>query len=410
MIKALQKRFVVTAMLAITILLVLLLGTINAVNIGVSRSQINTLIDELSIGENSLEIPPPKIPDDRGGPFDPKPSEDSKMSSVFFTVEMDDKGNTVRIDISRIASITEDEAAEIAAQVMNYSKQEGRFEQFRYKITASQFGNGATMVFLDTSVQTLSLLRVLLLSVIIGIACWLLMLVLVMLLSRRAIRPIAANFERQKQFVTDAGHEIKTPLAIILANTDAMELHNGENKWSGNIKEQVVRLNGLMQNLLTLSKIDEIKVSLSKEALDLSDIAEQTADMFDEAMGLKNITLEKHIQPGVIINAERELISRLFSILLDNAVKYSKQDGKISLEVYRNDKKATLIVANTCEELPACPPDKLFDRFYRADAARTQTGGYGIGLSAAKSITDAHSGSITAEYYADDVIAFRVKI
>ena len=123
-------------------------------------------------------------------------------------------------------------------------------------------GFGKVVVFLDTSGDIYSYIRVLFLSAAIGIACWLFMLLFVILLSKQAIRPIAENIEKQKQFVTNAGHEIKTPIAIIQSNTEAMELYNGENKWSKNIKEQTVRLNELMKNLLTLARMDESSTNL----------------------------------------------------------------------------------------------------------------------------------------------------
>jgi len=210
------------------------------------------------------------------------------------------------------------------------------------------------------------------------------MLILVIFLSKKAIKPIAENIERQKQFVTDAGHEIKTPLAIILANTDALELHNGENKWSKNIRAQTIRLSGLMQNLLTLAKIDESNIDATKESFSLNEIIDRTSDMFQEMLIPKNLILQKYYSADVIICANKELITRLVSILLDNAVKYSPCDSIIQIELYKNDKTINLVVANKCDSLPDCPPEKLFDRFYRGDSARTQKGGgYGIGLSAA---------------------------
>jgi len=252
-------------------------------------------------------------------------------------------------------------------------------------------------------------MRLLLLSSLIGLTCWLCMFLLVFLLSGRAIRPIAANLERQKQFVTDAGHEIKTPLAIIAANTEAMELHNGESKWSRNIREQVTRLNGLMQNLLTLAKLDESNVALSCEPISLSALTEEGSDVFREAMELKHLQVERHIQPDLTVSANRDLMSRLISILLDNALKYTPIGGSVVIELFRADKTIQLIVANECEKLPDCPAEKLFDRFYRADSARTQkNGGYGIGLSAARSIAEAHGGTISALYRDDHTIAFIV--
>lgn len=235
------------------------------------------------------------------------------------------------------------------------------------------------------------------------------MLLLVIFLSRRAIRPIAENIQKQRQFVTDAGHEIKTPLAIILANTDAMELHNGENKWSRNIRSQVVRLNGLMQNLLTLARADEEKKIVNPEYFDLSDLLENLLASFEEPMRTKELVLQKDIHTDTLLCANKDQIASLLSVLIDNAVKYSAANGTVSICLTNSEKRVALHIENECEALPPCAPSQLFDRFYRADTARTQkNGGYGIGLSAAKAIVEAYRGEITAQYLSQNRIVFTI--
>lgn len=233
-----------------------------------------------------------------------------------------------------------------------------------------------------------------------GIFGWLLMLLLVILLSKKTIAPVARSIEKQKQFVTNAGHEIKTPLAIILANTDAMELHNGENKWSKNIRAQTLRLSGLMQNLLMLAKMDESSAKLPMCSFDISTAAEDTVNAFTEPAALKGVMIEQDIQKGLNLNGNRDSIIQLMTVLLDNAVKYTESGGTIRAKLSGNDKNIALSIANTCE--PIDHPEKLFDRFYRGDSARTQkNGGYGIGLSVAQAIAELHKGTITAENITD---------
>jgi len=272
-------------------------------------------------------------------------------------------------------------------------------------------GDETVIVFLDNSEEILSYARVLFLSGGIGIICWILMLFMVMFLSQKAIRPIAENIERQKQFVTNAGHEIKTPLAIILANTEAMELYNGENKWSKNIREQTVRLNGLMKNLLLLAKIDEGAADIIKSEISLSELVSENVRAFAEPLNLRSITLQIEIQPKVIIKANKEQMSQLISILLDNASKYTNDNGTVIVSLQQSDKRIKLLIKNSCEKLPDTPPDKLFERFYRDDKARTQkTGGYGIGLSVARSIAETNKGSITAVYENPNFVSFTVRL
>lgn len=229
------------------------------------------------------------------------------------------------------------------------------------------------------------------------------MLLVVLLLSKRAIKPIAVNLERQKQFVTDAGHELKTPIAIILANVEALELLGGESKWSRNIREQAARLNGLTQNMLTLAKADEARKVATTE-FSLSLLTAEYAEMFREPMSMRAITLDAEIAEGVTVRAVRADTARVLSILLDNAARYAKEGSTVRLSL----RGTCLRIENECDALPNCPPEKLFDRFYRADGARTG-GGYGIGLSAAEAILVAVGGTVTAEYIGTDRIAFTVQ-
>lgn len=405
MIKILQRKFIFAAMIAVSILLLALLGTINISNIIMTSNQTNDTLNDLLQGEIQQFNQPPANPNSQNPGNDPKRFPNRNQAAVFFVVRVNNSNEIVQIDTSRIVTLTEDEAESIALQVIEKQNDNGKISGFKYSSTSD--GIGKVFVFLDVSYQTYSVLTVLFLSVFIGLICWAFMLVLIIFLSKKAIRPIAANIERQKQFVTDAGHEIKTPLAIILANTDALELHNGENKWSKNIRAQTIRLSGLMQNLLTLAKIDESKIDATKETFSFNEIIEQTSYMFQEMLSPKNLVLQKYYSGETKITANKELISRLVSILLDNAVKYARRDSAIRIELFHDERTITLVVINQCDNLPDCLPEKLFDRFYRGDSARTQkSGGYGIGLSAALSIVELHKGNIKAQYDNDNTIIF----
>lgn len=409
MTRTLQRKFVVTAMVAITVLILFLLGAINVANIVIVGNQIDRTLHVVSEHEGSAgELRP--LPDSvTPRPFmdAPKNDYDTIMSSNFFVVRFDRNGTILSTDVSRTSAITEEEAETLALRIYESGKESGRTGRFRYLLAASPTGRVCTLVFLDTSGENLSYIRVLLLSGAVGLVCWGLMLVLVIFLSRRAIRPIVENMEKQKQFVTNAGHEIKTPLAIIQSNTEAMELYNGETKWSRNIKEQTVRLNGLMKNLLTLARMDEGAGQGRAEEFSLSDLMAQAVWSFSQPVEVRRITLQVDLQPEIRLRADPTQMEQLLSILLDNAVKYTNQGGTIWISLRREDKRVRFSVQNTCETLPDAPPEKLFDRFYRSDAARTQkTGGYGIGLAVAQSIAAANRGTLRAEYLPPDRIRF----
>lgn len=431
MVKQLQKKFIISAMLAVTILLVVLIGGINVFNYLTTSGDNDRLMEMLGNSfENSTmwnadttdNTQPPqdngtKPPDDKKNNGFGRHDKNAVDSARYAAVAIDKNGNIIRTDVTHISSLTEDEATAITEALKNNASGTGAYSGFLYRISDTRTG-GRIIILLDNGMQISSFFTVLFISVGAGIFGWLLMLLLVILLSKKTIAPVARSIEKQKQFVTNAGHEIKTPLAIILANTDAMELHNGENKWSKNIRAQTLRLSGLMQNLLMLAKMDENSAKLPMCSFDISTAAEDTVSAFIEPAALKGVMIEQDIQKGLQLNGNRDSIVQLMTVLLDNAVKYTVSGGMIRAKLSGNEKNITLSIANTCE--PVDHPEKLFDRFYRGDSARTQkNGGYGIGLSVALAIAELHKGTITAENITDvspnnpdidTMIMFTVKI
>ena len=446
-------------MIAITVLLIVTLGAVNVFNISRLRNEMNntltmlvendgmrpgdnagnpqpeTSTDEMQeppvangLDQNQMEVPdgvtvpeagttgnqpePPEAKDDkRPNLFNPEISEDMAMAARYFLVRFDMDGRIVYTDVNNVSSVDEETANAYASEVYVSGKTSGKKEEFRYRVQASKDGRGTNIVFLNVSSDRQSMLAVLLISSLIFVVGWGLMLLLVIALSKRAIRPIAENLEKQKQFVTDAGHEIKTPLAIILANTEAMELHNGESKWSKNIRKQTERLSGLMQNLLTLARMEEGTAPVVMADLDMSKLTKEVADSFAESAKLKQIELQTKITSDIKLHANREEMTQLLTILLDNAIKYSVEQADIVLMLAKRGKEVTLCCENTCRKLPDVEADRLFDRFYRFDAARTQkSGGYGIGLSVARAIVQNHKGKISAEYKDGNRIVFKVEL
>ena len=442
MVKQLQKKFIISAMTAVTILLVVLIGGINVFNYlttsgdndrlmemlgnsfeastmwngndtsdntqppqDTNDTQQNTATDTAtSDNQNDTGFPPQddgtKPPDDKKNDGFGRHDKNAVNSARYAAVAIDKNGNIIRTDVTHISSLTEEEATAITEALKNTASGTGTYNGFLYRISETKRADGKVIILLDNSMQISSFFTVLFISTGAGIFGWLLMLLLVILLSKKTITPVARSIEKQKQFVTNAGHEIKTPLAIILANTDAMELHNGENKWSKNIRAQTLRLSGLMQNLLMLAKMDESSTKLPMCSFDISTAAEDTVNAFIEPAALKGVMIEQDIQKGLQLNGNRDSIIQLMTVLLDNAVKYTESGGTIRAKLSGNEKNITLSIANTCE--PIDHPEKLFDRFYRGDSARTQkNGGYGIGLSVAQAIAELHKGTITAENITD---------
>ncbi|MBQ4176347.1 MAG: HAMP domain-containing histidine kinase, partial [Lachnospiraceae bacterium] len=233
--------------------------------------------------------------------------------------------------------------------------------------------------FLNISREIRSRLRILLVTIAAGIGTWFLVLLVVIRLSQRAIAPIAENIERQRRFITDAGHELKTPLAVIISNVDVQELHGGKTKWLDNIRAQALRLSDLTKQMLTLAKMDESgSGSFTATSFDASQLTEDVVRVFRESASLRGIRVTARIGPDVQITFSKEQYQQMLELLLDNAVKYANENGEINASLSADRKTVSLNFSNTCEELPDIDPDRLFDRFYRADTSRSrQTGGSG---------------------------------
>lgn len=404
MLKTLRRKFVVTAMVAVTALLLVLLGGINGVNLWLNSRDTDMLLLALSDGEGTIRP-------EREGPglFRPPLDGDAAMSAVYFTVRLDADGKAVYTDVSRISSVTEEEAAQYAEEAAS-GESKGSEGRFKYRITASREEQGSTAVFLDVSEDTRSMLTVAVLSLLAGAGCWLAALLAVMLLSKRAISPIAESMARQKQFITDAGHEIKTPLAIIRANADALELHQGESRWSRNIRNQTERLDSLTKRLLALARLDEGGPRPEETELDISALIKDAASQFAEPAEAAGLSIDADIEPGLRLRGVQEYVSELAGILLDNAVKYSAPGSVITLRLSREGGKAVLRVRNRCAQ-PVESPERLFDRFYRGDAARTQSsGGIGLGLAIARSLAESMGGTLTAAMTGAEDIEFTAKL
>ena len=230
---------------------------------------------------------------------------------------------------------------------------------------------------------------------------------IVILLSGKVIRPVLVGMEKQKQFITNAGHEMKTPLAIIQSNNDTMALIHGENKYNVHIRNQTKRLNVLMSNLLTLAKLDE-EIPLPTEIVNISEVANDLLPVYMEDAQAHNLCFDIQIEPDIVIQTNKDSFRQIMTILLDNALKYTPQGGSVRLSLARDGKYILIIAENTCDTSLEPDPERQFERFYRGDTARTQKkeSGYGIGLSAARAICENFGGKLTAEYSSDVSIRF----
>lgn len=389
--KTVRKKFIFFAMSAVSVLLVVLIGAINAVSWIVLDRESDKILDAIADGNDKFI----QMENRERRRFFAPSDIDTLKSARFFMVSIGADGNIEDINIDRISSVTAEEAAEYALSVKDT---EGKTDSYKYRVKA--LGLKKLIFFMDTSEQVRTFATVLTLSCVIAVICWLATLVFVILLSRRVVSSILAGMEKQKQFITNAGHELKTPLSIIQTNNDACALIYGETKYTKNIRSQAQRLDGLMTRLLTLARLDE-EIDLPKENVNISQLMKETVLTYRESANEKGISLFSDIDDGIFLKVNSDMFSQMLSMLADNAIKYTPEGGFISFTLHLDGKCVEIAEENTCDRPMVENPERLFERFYREDAARTQENGhsgYGIGLSAARGIAESFGGTLKAKY------------
>ncbi len=394
MIKKMRRRMILAAMLAFFAVIMMIAILVNAVNYAVVTGRADeTLKAILSFEERSPEAPGPEGPPMK--PFMGLPDVESNYMTRFFTVRFDQNDDVIFASTDYIAAIDKDTAVTYAKEVLKGDRDHGYMKAYRF--VKDKTDDTTVVVFLNTTREQQSMIFLLVLTFIVSFVSLVIVFILVRLLSKRAIRPYANNIRQQKQFITDASHELKTPLTSILTSLDVITMERGDDEWTDNIRKQADRMSGLVSELVTLSRLDEETPLPNKEHFSLSDAARETVDVFipQAKAHEKNFTVD--IEDNVILFGDKSAIQQMLSVLLDNAIRYSDEKGDIRFSLYRKHNRVNVEVFNTCsyEEVPDV--DRLFDRFYRPDESRsTKTGGNGVGLSIARAVTLAHGGRISA--------------
>lgn len=406
MIKKLQRKFIAIAMGSFLLVMIIIIGSINLTNLYQIDKRINNISTILS--ENNGQFPrfeKGKL-NYKGYDVEFKITPETQFETRYFTVNVDKHNSVTKVDTEHI-SISSSEAQKYAENVLKTNKTKGYMDSYKYLITEKPYGS--LIVFVDWSSQLHIGISFLIVSCGIAGISLLLVFILIYFLSQQVIDPIIESMEKQKQFITDAGHELKTPLAIISANTDILEIHSGKSEWIDSMRNQTKRLNNLIKNLLTLSKLEEEQTNMKLSKFSLSNIVLDVAMPFDVMAKSKGENFEVEIEPNLNIYGDESGIRQLVSILVDNAVKYSSEGGDVKVTLLKSNRNIRLEVCNTVSEVPKGDLNRLFDRFYRADLSRArETGGYGIGLSVAKAVVQAHRGKISVDIKKDNIICFTV--
>ena len=408
MIGRLRRKFIITAMLSVTVVLAVLIAAINIFNY---RKVIRDADNVLGIlAENKGEFPIDTMPDPGrkdqfGGPGGMENGHRDNMSpemrfeARFFSIMLDESGNVISTDTGRIAAVDSSMAAGLAESVFRSGKTKGFLNGYRFK--RSDAADSSLIVFYDCGRSLDNARSFLGISIIISAAGLLVVFALIAVSSKAVIRPAAEAYEKQKRFITDAGHELKTPLAVINADCDVLELEDdgSGNEWLAAIRKQTEKLTALTSDLIYLAKMEEgAKTDLVKIEFPLSDVVSEETESFRGIARSSGKTIETEIVPGISYTGDQKAVTHLVSILMDNALKYSPEGGKVLVALNRSGAKTVLAVTNdTVDAVTKDDMKHMFDRFYRTDRSRnSETGGHGIGLSIAKGIAISHGGRIYA--------------
>lgn len=403
MINKLRRKFIAIAMCSMVLVLGCIVAAMNIMNYWNVNEDADRTLNIISNNGGVF----PKDFSDQGNMQGEKPddlqkkklpvemSPEAPFETRYFTVEIDSTGNVSSVNTGKIAAVSDSDAKTMAENLYSKNKTNGFINNYKYRLIDTQ--SGKMYIFLDCNQRLQTFYSFLITSVVVSFGGIVLVFLLVLIFSKLAVKPVAESYQKQKRFITDASHEIKTPLTIIDANTEVLNMEYGENEWLKSTSNQVKRLTKFTERLVFLSRMDEEREVLQKTDFSISDAVYEATKPFKAMAKSQNKTLNISVQPNVSYYGDESSIIQLVSLLLENAMKYSDDEGTVSLKFCTNGKNKVLSVKNTVEEIQKGRLDMLFDRFYRTDKSRnSQTGGFGIGLSVAKAIVNAHKGKITA--------------
>lgn len=395
MFKTLRARIILLTMIAITIVIVAISTAVNITNslwLVQREDNMLRLISDFNgrMPENTSEL-------EKRAQF--AINEETPFQTRYFVIYTAHDGVITDTFTSQIASIEEEDIE----RLNNLTKKlpDDSFKTIEnYRCLVRENKNGRMVTFLDRSQDNETIARLNTASILISAIGIAFVFLILLFVSKRILQPFVLNQEKQKQFITDAGHELKTPLAIIRTNAEVLEMCGGSNEWLDSIKNQTDRMDGLIKGLLQLSKSGELTGEAEHILFPLSAAVNEIAMPFHTLAEQKGHKMHFDIKPGIEYKGNAQAISTLVSILCDNAIKYASEGGEICVSLYKMGKStlktAKLVVENDTDIDDKEDPNRFFERFYRSESSRSrQTGGYGIGLSVAQTIIENHKGKIT---------------
>lgn len=396
MIKEMRCKFICIAMACVGAIFLLNLLVIN-ISMNISNQREAAAILERVIREDGRMIPehgdqPESLKDNK----DPQGRKRiARISGIkrTFAVKMDQNGEILTIIDNGSSSLTEDEISELAKQIGSGPKTEGMIRNHRYQTEKTPYGT--IIAFLDCSREQSNMNRLMVICLTAGAVGIILLFVLVLRFSAWAVKPVEEGFRRQKQFIADAGHELKTPLAVISSNTSVLEGIYGKSQWTGYIGEEVERMGRLINDMLRLAMMERPEVKMEKQSFDFSKMATRILLSYESMAYEQMKEFGYLVDPDITYHGNQDALSQMLHIFVDNAFKYSGAGGKVEITVKKERRGLSIEVYNTGSSIANNAKDQVFERFYREETSHSrETDGYGLGLSIAKEIIDRHHGKV----------------
>ncbi len=407
MIYRLRKKFISICILSFIAVFMVVFALIYLITTIQTNQSLDMHADIISQNDGKF----PDFNEIRPGGNRPMPPEgfnrESPFTTRYFTVKFDKTNDTVFADTKQIASVSEEEAKIYAIEALRVGNARGWCDDYRYKIYDTE--NDTSIVFVSGIAAKENNRNFMLGTLSVFALCSVVIIVLIIFISKRAIKPVAESYEKQKQFITNANHELKTPLTLIRTNIDILESETGPNEWLSDIRDETLLMSELVNRLVSLARMDEDGTKCEMKEFSISDAVADTVSSFAPSIESNGKHLTVNIASQSSYVGDEAGIRQVVSILMDNALKYCDNSGEIKVSLTGN-RHPTLCVENSYAAVGNVELNRLFDRFYRADKARTYGTGFGIGLSMAKAIVEKHHGSISVYNIENNKIGFRVKL
>ena len=412
MIRHFQKKFIFVSTSALIVVLFTIIGSISSIAYFRSKNEVNEVLTMLV--QNNGQLASKNIQRQPQNFFGSRFSREGMFQYRYFSANLDRHNQTTAINNQHILTVQPSAIQRLAKRVTKFSRNNGviSYQDVHYAYRIKRSSKNTLVVFLDETLLMSETREILHVSIALGILCLILYTAILIGFSKRAIKPIIQAEQRQREFITNAGHELKTPLTVISANTEMQELTTGEDEWTQSNKEQVTRLTRLINNLISLARMEE-QPNVAITDIDASAIAKRVADSFKGVAMQNHHQFRVNIQNDLHIQGDQNHFEELINILLDNANKYCDDDGQIIITLNKNkrSKNVYLTVSNSYADGKDVDYNKFFNRFYRADTSHQikHQSGFGIGLSMAQRIVSLFHGKIKASYK-NGMISFHITL